>query len=297
MKIKYREFGFYKTFTYRLKTSKERYRIRRSAIPKFYLQRTPDLIYIIEFLKCDGSILIRKIGNGFGGEIIFSSTNSSYKEGLVSLVQRQFPNITIFKRSDGFGISSLVLSALLSQRFSVPIGRKGEMRCATPRNLEEAKMILRAVIDSEGNVDAYSGNIVIGNVSKKYLESYRYILSKWFKIKTSYLSPTKGWGRETLRISISKADDLRNIFEIGLFNPSKQGSLKFIIESLNKYYIEKNYLKERIKQILTNPKTINNVSFEINLAPYITRRVLRHMKIKKVGKIMINNRFNDLWGL
>ena len=297
MKIKYREFGFYKTFSYRLKTSKERYRIRRSSIPRFYLQRTPELIYIIEFLKCDGSISIWKIGNGFGGEIIFSSTNNSYKERLISLVQKQFPNITTFKRPDGFGISSLVLSALLSQRFSVPIGEKEEMKCIIPKNFEEAKMILRSVIDSEGNVDAYSGNIVIGNISKEYLESYRHILSKWFKIKTSYLSPTKSWGRETLRISISKADNLRNIFEIGLFNPSKQENLKFIIESLNKYYIEKNYLKKKIKQILINPKTINDVSFEINLAPYITRRILRHMKIKKVGKININNRFNDLWGL
>jgi hypothetical protein len=279
-------------------TEKEnKFKILRSMIPKSLLTRSPNLIYIVEFLKCDGCVYITKRKDGFAGEVIFTTTNQSYKTILKKIVEKTFNSLKPFNRNDGFGISNLSLSVLLAEKFDIPVGKKGEMETVVPENLEEAQMVLRAVIDAEGNVDDYGGSIVIGNQSKKYLETYKEVLEKWFEITCVDLSPTKGWGEKTNRIAITKDSDLVKVFNIGLFNPAKQARLKFIVDSLKKYREEKSALLEKVKFILKEPKTIRQVSDTLNLAPFVVRRLINSLKAIKVGKIKKNNRCQVLWML
>ena len=277
-----------------VKETSSDFRVLRSSIPKSFLKRTPQLIYIQEFLKCDGGIYITKKKNGLGGELIFSTTDKEYKKVLLQLVHEQFNGLKTFDRKDGFGISNLSLSLAIANKFFVPIGKKTEMEITQPENKEEAKMILRAVIDTEGNVDVYNGRIVIGNKSRKYLNSFKGLLKKWFNINCSDLSPTKGWGEETNRIGIHRDNDLQKINEIILFNPTKQRQLEFICSSLVTYKNRKEEMKRKILSLLDKPK-IHEISSSLGIAPFIVRRLLTSLKAKKVGRIKKNNRIQVLW--
>lgn len=274
-----------------------KFKILRSIVPVSVLVRTPNLIYIAEFLKCDGSVYITKRKDGFAGGLIFTTVDQNYKTELKKIVEETFSPLKTFDRKDGFGLSNLSLAILLSNKFGIPVGKKGEMKVIDPESTEEAKMVLRAVIDAEGNVDDYGGSIYIGNQSKEYLESYKKVLEKWFKIKCVNLSPTKGWGEKTYRIGITKDTDLIKIFNIGLLNPTKQTRLKFIVDSLEKYHKEKYGLVEKTKLILKEPKTIREVSNLLNLAPFVVRRLINSLKAVKVSKIKKNNRYQVLWGV
>jgi hypothetical protein len=258
------------------------------------LSRTPYLIYLTEFLKCDGTVSIIKRNDGFAGELIFSTVDKDYEKILQEMFNKTF-GLKTFKRKDGFGVSNLALAVLLSKKFGIPVGKKEEMRINKPENEEEAKMILRAVIDTEGNIDDYEGRIVIGNRSKKYLQSYKNILREWFEITCSDLSSTRGWGEQTFRIGITRDIDLEKIFKIGLLNPTKDKRLREIISSLEKYRRDKKLLIERVKRVISEPKTIREISNKIKIAPFIVRRLLNSMKAKKIGKIRKNNRTQILW--
>lgn len=274
-----------------------KFKVLRSVITPSIVTRNPNMVYIVEFLKCDGTVSITKRKDGFAGELIFVTTDVDYKRELEKIVKNTFTPLKIFERKDGFGISSLSLAVILANRFGIPVGKKNEMKVTSPENEEEAKMVLRAVIDTEGNVDKYGGSIYIGNQSKEYLRSYKEVLEKWFEIKCIELSPTKGWGEKTSRIGITRDDDIIKIFQIGLLNPTKQACLKFMIDSLEKYWKEKYILKEKIKTILKEPKTIKEVSDMLNLAPFVVRRLINSIKATKAGKIKRNNRYQVLWAL
>lgn len=254
----------------------EKFKLLRSFSPKTYFIRTPILVYIAEFLKCDGTVSIRKKKDGFVGELIFSTLDESY---------------------DGFGVSLLSLAILLSHQYQIPVGKKTEMSVTEPRKEEEARMILRAVIDTEGNVDDYEARITIGNQSRQYLESYKKVLKRWFEIKCSDFSPTKGWGEKTYRIGITRDNDLIKILKIGLLNPTKQRKLKYIVDSLEKYRQNKVTLMKEIEKILIEPKTIRELSNFLDIAPFVIRKLLNSMKAVKYGKIKRNNRIQILWAL
>lgn len=285
----------YESIELPLEIQGNKFKVLRSTAPISTLIRTPNLLYIEEFLKCDGGVYITKRRDGFAGELIFTSVDSDYKKALKRMVEKTFNPLKTFERKDGFGLSNLSLAMIIANQFGIPIGKKGEMKVTSPENVEEAKMILRAVIDTEGNVDDYEGRIVIGNQSKEYLETYKEILVKWFEIRCVDLSPTKGWGEKTSRIGMIKDDDLIKIFNISLLNPTKQTRLKFIIDSLEKYKKEKYELTKKIKSVLAEPKTIREVSDLLNLAPFVIRRLINSLKAEKVGKIKRNNRMQVLW--
>ena len=200
-----------------LKTSKENgiYTIgRQSKIPISYLERNEDLLYLVEFLKCDGTIsIIRRNKNGLKGEIVLTSTETDYKIILKKLLEKQFPELKICERKDGFVISSLALATVLAFEYKIPVGKKEkniQMLCEKPKSLEEAKAIVSAVIDAEGNVDHYSGDITIGNVHREYLQSCSKILERWFQIKTVEVTPSYGWGMN-YRFVITKENDVAKI--------------------------------------------------------------------------------------
>ncbi len=270
-------------------------KILSSMAPASAIRRTPNLVYITEFLKCDGSVYLIKRKDGFAGGLIFSTLDSGYKTELKKIVEEAFNPLKTFERKDGFGLSNLSLAVLLSNKFGVPVGKKGMMEVTYPENEEEAKMILRSVIDTEGNVDDYGGSIVIGNQSQEYLESYGRVLEKWFEISTINLSPTKGWGEKTNRIGITKDVDLIKIFKIGLLNPTRQERLKFMIDSFELYQNDRKELIKKIKSLLKQPKTIRDVSNLLKLAPFVVRRLINSAKAIKVGKIRKNNRNQILW--
>jgi hypothetical protein len=288
----------YETLPIRLRTTQTSFKLLRSSIPKEFVQRTPLLIYITEFLKGDGTVSIVKRERIWKGDLIFTTTDIRYKSRLKRMLQKQFPRGWIYERSDGLGISSLTLSVLLSQNFGIPVGKKKEMVVTKPQNIEEAKMVLRSIIDTEGNIDNYEGRIVVGNQSQQFLESYTKVLEDWFKIKTSKLSPTKGWGEKTLRIGITNDRDLIKIYKIGLFNPTKQKQLKEIYKSLKKYYREKEKIRHEIIQILSlNQKTVREISQEVDLSPFLVRRLLNSKYFRTTGKTWRGKRQVYLWSI
>ncbi len=300
MKIFYRDISekSNNSLNMRLRNKSKSYALLRSSVPKSCFERTPELIYLTEFLKCDGHVRIWKVGNGFGGELIFSSMDPKYLVKLKEILDRQFSEVHKFRRVDGFGISSLVMSAVISKSYGIPVGKKEEMKCTEPRNISEAEMIVRAVIDTEGCVDDYAGDVRIGNISKDYLNSYKSILKKWFEISAVDTAPTKGFGRKTNTIAICKLSDIEKLYKICLINPTKQNKLEFLMSSFRIYNSEKKKLTEEIKNILKRESlTINDISAKLNLAPVFVKRLLRTSNFKRVGIVKKRRHVEYLWGL
>lgn len=279
-----------------LKTSKENgvYAIgRQSKIPISYLERNEDLLYLVEFLKCDGTIsIIRRNKNGLKGEIVLTSTEIDYKNILKKLLQKQFPELKITERWDGFSISSLALAVALASEYKIPVGKKGkeiQMLCVQPKNLQEAKAIIAAIIDAEGNVDHYSGDIIIGNVHREYLQSLSEILEKWFQIKTVEVTPSYGWGMN-YRFVITKENDVAKINF--LRNPAKIKRIKFILSSSKEFTKNKELLKKQVLLLLLkrSPRTLNEFSEALKLAPFVVRKLVRSLKLRKVGIKRVNSR-------
>lgn len=278
-----------------LKISKENgfYTVRKqSRIPISYLKRNEDLLYLVEFLKCDGTISIIKRKDGFKGEIVLTSTEPDYKEILKKLLQKLFAELKICERRDGFMISSLALSVALASEYKIPIGKKEkeiQMHCTQPKKLQEAKAIVGAIIDAEGNVDHYSGDIVIGNVHKEYLQSLSEILEKWFEIKTVEIVPSYGWGMN-YRFVITKEDDVAKINF--LRNPAKIKRINFILSSSKELTKNKELLKKQVTLLLSKsgPRTLNELSEALSLAPFAVRKLVRTLKLRKVGVKRVNSR-------
>lgn len=259
--------------------------VSKSKIPKRVLMRTNELVYLIEFLKCDGTLSIIKRPTHFIGSVIFSSTHKDYSAVLYTLLSKQFDGMPITKRKDGFKISSLALSVLLTSMYSVPVGRKTlvSKTCISPRSLEEAQMIARAIIDTEGHFEKYAGDIVIGNQDKQYLSSYQNVIKQWFDINTIPLSPSKGW-TYTNRISISKDADVLKIQKIRLLNPSKQSQLNLFAKSIHEYSNSRDILRQKVAEQFTSPKTILEVSSILKITPNIVLRIMKTLKCRRVSK-------------
>lgn len=259
--------------------------VSKSRIPKNILIRTNELVYLIEFLKCDGTLSIIRHPTHFIGSVIFTSTNEDYSAVLYSVLSKQFDGMQITKRKDGFKISSLALAVLLACIYSVPVGRKTlvSKTCIPPRTLEESQMIARAVIDTEGHFEEYAGDIVIGNQDKQYLSSYQDIIKQWLDIKTITLSPSKGW-TYTNRISISKDADVLTIQQIRLLNPSKQSQLDLFAKSIHEYSNSRDILRQKVAEQFTSPKTILEVSSILKITPNIVLRIMKTLKCRRVSK-------------
>ena len=266
---------------------------RQSKIPISCLRRNEDLLYLVEFLKCDGTIsIIRRNRNGLKGEIVLTSVESDYKDILRRLLQMQFPLLKITERKDGLSISSLALAVVLASEYKIPIGKKEkniQMLCEQPKNLQEAKAIIAAVIDAEGNVDHYSGDIIIGNVHREYLQSFSKILEEWFDVKTIEISPSYGWGMN-YRFVITKEKDVAKIDF--LQNPAKIKKLKFILSSSKELIKNKELLKTQVLLLLSkrSPRTLNEFSGALSLAPFVVRKLVRSLKLRKVGIKRVNSR-------
>jgi hypothetical protein len=204
---------------------------------------------------------------------------------LYSILSKQFDGMTITKRKDGFKISSLALAVLLACIYSVPVGRKTLVSkiCFSPRSLEEAQMIARAVIDTEGHFEEYGGDIVIGNQDTQYLSSYQNIIRQWLDIKTITLSPSKGW-TYTNRISISKDADVLKIQQIRLLNPSKQSQLNLFAKSIHEYSNSRDILRQKVAEQFTSPRTIREVSSILKITPNIVIRIMKTLKCRRVSK-------------
>lgn len=259
--------------------------VSKSKIQRKVLRRTNELVYLIEFLKCDGTLSIIKLPTHFIGSLIFTSTNEEYSEVLNTLLSQQFTGMTITKRKDGFKISSLALAVLLASMYSVPVGRKTlvSKTCISPKSLGEAQMIARAVIDTEGHFEKYAGDIVIGNQDKQYLSSYQNVVKQWFDIKTITLSPSKGW-TYTNRISISKDADVLKIQQIRLLNPSKQSQLDLFAKSIHEYSNSWDILRQKVAEQFTSPKTILEVSSILKITPNIVLRIMKTLKCRRISK-------------
>ena len=259
--------------------------VSKSKIQRKVLRRTNELVYLIEFLKCDGTLSIIKLPTHFIGSLIFTSTNEEYSEVLNTLLSQQFTGMTITKRKDGFKISSLALAVLLASMYSVPVGRKTlvSKTCISPKSLGEAQMIARAVIDTEGHFEKYAGDIVIGNQDKQYLSSYQNVVKQWFDIKTITLSPSKGW-TYTNRISISKDADVLKIQQIRLLNPSKQSQLDLFAKSIHEYSNSRDILRQKVAEQFTSPKTILEVSSILKITPNIVLRIMKTLKCRRISK-------------
>lgn len=279
-----------------LKISKDKgfYTVEKSQvkIPISYLRRHEDLLYLVEFLKCDGTISIIKRKDGLKGEIVLISTEPEYKEVLRRLLQRLFPSVKICERKDGFVVSSLALAVALASEYNVLTGKKEkeiQMICTEPKSLQEAKAIVAAVIDAEGNVDHYSGDIIIGNVHREYLQSLSEILENWFKIKTVEICPSYGWGMN-YRFVITKEADVAKINF--LRNPAKIQRIKFILSSSKELAKNKDYLKKQVLLLLSKrgPRTLNEFSDALSLAPFAVRKLVRTLKLRKVGVKRVNSR-------
>ncbi len=263
--------------------------VGNSRISKSYLKRTEDLIYLTEYLKTDGTIsIIKRLsgpkGTSFKGDILWINTDPEECDHLKKIVGKQFPGQVIFDRPDGFGISSLALAVSLSEKFGIPIGKKDEFCITQPNNRGEAKKIIQAAIDAEGNVDIQGGNVVIANKSKEYLKSLEKLLQNKFKINAVKGRLIKGFGT-TNTISINKRGDVEKLSEIGTVSERKLKLIRKIVEGYENY--EKNssqYLK-KVKKILSKPHTIGEIS-NITSIPYfiIKNRILKRLKPKVVGK-------------
>ena len=280
-----------------IKVIKDKIKVLRSIIPKSYLKRTPILIYLVEYLKCDGTLSIIKRNNrSYKGELIFVTTEIQFRAKLKKLLEIQFPKIKICERKDGLLISSLALSTTLAKKFNVPVGKKEEFLCSNAKNNKEREMIIRAIIDAEGNIDNYSGDIIVGNKSMTYLKSFAEVLRKLKIYPTLNLSKTKGY-TYAYRLGIIRDSDVIRIKKIGLFNPRKQERLEEIEKSF-KVYKQRNQLKNKIKKILEkSPKTIREISEIIKISPFIVRRLLKTMKVEKIGRILIRNHIQILWSV
>jgi hypothetical protein len=62
----------YETLPIRLRTTQTSFKLLRSSIPKEFVQRTPLLIYITEFLKGDGTVSIVKRERTWKGAYIYN---------------------------------------------------------------------------------------------------------------------------------------------------------------------------------------------------------------------------------
>lgn len=300
MKLYNTEVNSYEDIKLNIREDSKTYTVRKSKIPKYYLKKTDTLMYIIEFLKCDGTLTIIKRGESIKGELLFISMNKEYKQELKTLIKKQFPNLNIFERQDGFGISCLSLSVGLAIKYNIPIGKKTpktEMSCQKSKNLKEAKIILSSIIDSEGNIDPYSGDITIANRNTTYLNSIKDLLAKWFNIRAIDLSEITSGYSSANRIAIVKDDDVIKLSKIKFLNRDRQKRIQFIKCSLKKYRDDKKQLVNNVKEELKEPQTIKQISNKMTIAPFIIKRLLRNIKAKKIGCVEENKRKLNLWSV
>jgi|GEM_PF-5339795 len=265
---------------------------KQSKIPLSYLKRNEDLLYLVEFLKCDGTISLRKRKVGLLGEIILTSVEPDYKNFLRNLLVKLFPSLKITERKDGLSISCLALTAALASEYKIPVGKKEnsiQMLCTQPKTLQEAKAIVSAIIDAEGNVDHYSGDIIIGNVHREYLQSLSKILEEWFGVQTVEVSPSYGWGMNYRFVITKEADVAKFSF---LRNPAKRKRIDFILSSSKELAKSKELLKKQVTLLLSKsgPRTLNELSEALSLAPFAVRKLVRSLKLRKVGVKRVNSR-------
>lgn len=262
--------------------------VGNSKIPKSFLKRTENLIYLTEYLKTDGTISIIKRqsgpkGTSLKGDILWINTDPEECHNLKKMVQTQFPGINIFDRSDGFGISSLALAVSLSEKFGIPVGKKEEFCITQPNNNGEARKIIQAAIDAEGNVDIQGGNVVIANKSMEYLKGLQELLQKKFNINAVKGREIMGYGT-TNTICINKKKDIEKLSEIGTLSERKLKIIRTIVEGYKKYEKYSSHYLEKVKKILSTPHTISEIS-NMTSIPYfiIKNRILKRLKPKIVG--------------
>jgi len=90
------------------------YKVSRSFIPKKYIRRTPELMYILEYLKCDGTASLIKNKNSIKGELLFITTNKKFEEKLKQIIiNKCIKPMTIRQISNKIGIAPFVVRRVL----------------------------------------------------------------------------------------------------------------------------------------------------------------------------------------